>query len=107
MIELGESGDPRAVTPIVDCCRDPDPDIRRHATEALCKLRSARAVKALIGRLKDRDEQPETRQRAADALALIRTVSAIDGLKERFADTSEDEFIRSYIAGVMGQIGDQ
>ena len=98
---LGDSGDPRVVLTLVDCCSDEDADIRRHATEALSKLKSGRAVHALIGRMKDKAEQPQTRQCAAAALAAIRTYSAIEGLKDRFSDADEDPFIRSYVARVM------
>jgi HEAT repeat protein len=103
VIELGESGDPRVVTPLIACCNDTDAEIRRHATEALCKLRSGRAVTVLIERLEDRNEQLETRQRAAAALALIRTYSAIAGLKDRLLDSDEDDVIRIYVSEVMGK----
>lgn len=101
VIALGESGDPRGVLTLMDCCRDEDPDIRRHAIEALSKIRSGRAVHALIERMKDKSEQPANRQCAASALAAIRTYSAIEGLKDRFSDADEDPFIRSYVAKVM------
>jgi HEAT repeat protein len=101
VIALGDSGDPRGVLTLMDCCRDEDPDIRRHATEALFKIRSGRAVHALVERMKDKGEQPVTRQCAAAALAAIRTYSAIEGLKDRFSDADEDPFIRSYVAKVM------
>ena len=87
---LGESGDPRAVRPLAACCSDPDPVIRLHATEALRKLRSGRAVDALVMRLKDKNEQPLTRQRAADALASIRSYSAIEGLNDCSLDAEEE-----------------
>ena len=54
VIALGQSDDPRAVRPLMDCCNDSDALIRRHATEALLKLRSGRAVDVLIERLKDK-----------------------------------------------------
>jgi len=104
VIALGESGDPRAVHALVDCCNDENPEIRRHATEGLLKLKSGRAVHVLIERMKDKDEQPATRQRAAAALAEVRTYSAIDGLKDRFSDADEDPFIRSYVAKVMDRM---
>ena len=104
VIALGNSGDPRVVLPLVDCCSDEDPEIRRHATEALFKLKSGRAVQALIDRMKDKAEQPQTRQCAAAALAAIRTYSAIEGLKDRFSDADEDPFIRSYVARVMDRL---
>jgi len=105
IIALGETGDPRAVRSLVNCCSDMDPEIRRHATDALHKLRSGRAVDALIERLKDKCEQPVTRQHAADALATIRSFSAIDGLKDRSLDLDEEPAIRSYIVEVMDRTG--
>jgi HEAT repeat protein len=101
VIALGESGDPRAVRPLVDCCRDRDPEIRRHAIEALHKLRSGRAVHVLTERLKDQDELPATRERAIAALAAIRSYGAIQELKDRFSDADEDPAIRSSIGQVL------
>jgi len=103
MNALGTSGDPRAVLPLVACCSDPDPEIRLHATEALMKLRSGRAVDALVGRLKDKSEQPQTRQRAAEALATIRSYGAIEGLKDCSLDADEDPLIRSYVAEMLNR----
>jgi HEAT repeat protein len=101
VIALGESNDPRAVHALMDCCNDPDAEIRRHAIEGLRKLRSGRAVHALIGRLKDKDELPATRERAVAALAAIRSYGAIQELKDRFADVDEDPTIRSSIGQVL------
>ncbi len=98
---LGTSGDPRAVRPLVGCCNDTDPEIRRHATIALLKLRSGRSVIALVERLKDRDEQMVTRQHAADALAAIRSYGAMNSLRERSLDPDEDPDIRSYVGLVL------
>ena len=105
VIEMGESGDPRVVTPLIACCRSNDAEIRRYATEALHKLRSGRAVSVLLERLQDRSEQLVTRQRAAAALALIRTYSAVAGLKDRLVDPDEDDVIRTYVSEVMGKAG--
>ena len=105
IVALGASGDPRAVRSLVAACNDVDPEIRWHATEALWKLRSGRAVNALVERLKDKSEQPQTRQRAADALATIRSFSAIEELKNRSMDTEEEPAIRSYVAKVIERTG--
>jgi len=105
IVALGASGDPRAVRSLVAACNDADPEIRWHATEALWKLRSGRAVNALVERLKDKSEQPHTRQRAADALATIRSFSAIEELKNRLTDAEEEPAIRSYVAEVMERTG--
>ena len=98
IIALGESDDPRAVRPLMDCCNDSDALVRRHATEGLFKLKSGRAVGVLIERLKDKKEQPATRENAASALAAIRSYSAIEGLRDLYADIDEDPALRSYVA---------
>ncbi len=104
VIALGESGDPRAVHPLMDCCSDNDALIRRHATEALLKLRSGRAVRVLIERLKDKNEQLKTRERAAAALAAIRSYSAIQGLRELYSDTDQEPALRSYVAEELHRV---
>lgn len=104
VIALGESNDPRAVHPLMDCCGDHDALIRRHATEALLKLRSGRAVRVLIERLKDKNEQLETRERAAAALAAVRSYSAIEGLRTFYSDTDENPVLRSYVAEELHRV---
>jgi HEAT repeat protein len=104
VIALGESDDPRAVRPLMDCCNDSDAMIRRHATEALIKLKSGRAVDVLIERLKDKNEQLVTRQHAAAALAAVRSYSAIEGLRDMYADTDEDPALRSFVAEEIHRI---
>jgi len=104
VIALGESDDPRAVHPLMDCCGDTDSLIRMHATEALFKLRSGRAVRVLIERLKDRREQMKTREKAAAALAAIRSYSAIEGLRNLYSDTDEDPGLRSYVAEELHRV---
>lgn len=104
VIALGDSDDPRAVRPLMDCCNDPDALIRRHATEALAKLRSGRSVRVLIERLKDKNEQRETRELAAAALAAVRSYSAIEGLRELYADADQDPTIRSCVAEELHRV---
>ncbi len=104
VIALGESDDPRAVRPLMDCCTDKEPLIRLHATEALFKLRSGRAVSVLVERLRDRNEQLATRERAAAALAAVRSYSAIEGLRELYADTDSDPALRAFVAEELHRI---
>jgi len=104
VIALGESDDPRAVRPLMDCCTDKDPLIRLHATEALLKLRSGRAVSVLVGRLRDRNEQLAIRERAAAALAAVRSYTAIEGLRDLYSDTDEDPALRSFVAEELHRI---
>jgi HEAT repeat protein len=88
----------------MDCCGDTDSLIRMHATEALFKLRSGRAVRVLIERLKDRREQMKTREKAAAALAAIRSYSAIEGLRNLYSDTDEDPGLRSFVAEELHRV---
>ncbi len=104
VMALGNSGDPRAVRSLIDCCHDQSPEIRRGAIEGLQKLRSGRAVDVLIDRLRDKEELPETRQRAAAALAAIRSYSAIQELRDRHADNDEDGALRSFIGGELDRV---
>jgi HEAT repeat protein len=101
---LGNSGDPRAVRSLIDCCQDKSPEIRLRAIEGLQSLRSGRAVGVLIERIRDKEELPETRQRAAAALATIRSFSAIRELKNRHADPDEDGTLRTFIGGELDRV---
>jgi HEAT repeat protein len=104
VIALGESADPRAVRPLMDCCGDTDALIRQHATDALFKLRSGRAVRVLIERLKDKREHLVTRERAAAALAAIRSYSAIEGLRDLYSDKDVEPALRSFVAEELQRI---
>lgn len=103
VIALGESRDPRAVHPLIDCCRDKHPKLRWHAIEALEMIRSGRGVDVLIERLRDPGERYENRERAAMALAAIGSLSAIAGLKGTLEDETEDAQVRSSITGLLGR----
>ncbi len=103
ILALGETGDPRAVRILVECCSDGDMEIRGHAVKALRKLRSCRAVPALLGRLGDRNEQRSTRQHAAIALGEIRSYSAMEGLRNVLTDDTVDPAVRSFVARIVGK----
>mgnify|MGYP006269726339 CR=1 FL=1 len=102
---LGESRDPRAISPLVECLKDVDPRVRRCCAEALLKLGSIRSVQAFIERLEDREESTFTRKVAADALAKIRSYSAIECLAGRLLDQGEKETIRIHAADALGRTG--
>ncbi|HMA05942.1 MAG TPA: HEAT repeat domain-containing protein [Methanomicrobiales archaeon] len=102
---LGESRDPRAISPLVECLKDVDPRVRRTCAEALLRLGSIRSVQAFIERLEDGEESVFTRKVAADALAKIRTYSAIESLASRLLDRSEKEAIRIHAADALGRTG--
>ena len=101
IVHLGESRDPRAVYPLIECCGDSDPSIRRFAIEALGKIGSGRAVDVLVGHLDDTKEITEVRISAVAALASIRSEHACQELRSRCADPGLDPEIRSAIAKVM------
>jgi HEAT repeat protein len=101
---LGNSGDPRAVRSLIDCCQDQSPEIRLRAIEGLQSLRSGRSVEVLIERLRDKDELAETRQRAAAALATIKSFGAIRELRNRYEDPDEDGTLRTFICRELDRV---
>lgn len=102
---LGESRDPRAISPLIWCLKDIDPRVRRCCAEALLQLGSIRSVPAFAERLEDREESLFTRKVAADALAKIRSYSAIECLVSRLLDQEENEAIRLHAADALGRTG--
>ncbi len=100
---LGESGDPRAVRPIIECTDDNNMEIRKYATEGLLKLRSPRGVDALNARLMDKTEACTTRKIAADALGEIRSRRAMELLIECLRNREEDLSIREYVARILAR----
>jgi len=101
---LGNSGDPRAVRSLIDCCRDKNPEIRLCAVEGLQGLKSGRSVEALIDCLCNKDELSEIRQRAAATLASIRSFSAIRELRNRHEDPDEDASLRTFIGEELDRV---
>jgi HEAT repeat protein len=104
VVELGTSRDPRAVQPLIDCCRDRDPVIRLRAIEGLQNMRSDRSVDVLIERLRDKRELYETRKRAVVALATIRNYRAIQELKNTVVNPNEHAAIRSLIGWELERV---
>ncbi len=102
---LGQSRDPRAISPLIGCLKDVDPRLRRCCAEALLQLGSIRSVQAFIGCLEDREESVFTRKVAADALSKIRSYSAIDSLVGRLLDPAENESLRVHAADALGRTG--
>ncbi len=102
---LGESRDPRAISPLIGCLKDPDPRVRRSCAEALLRLGSIRSVGAFVEILENGEESVFTRKVAADALAKIRTYTAIECLVGRFLDQEETEAVRLHAADALGRTG--
>jgi len=104
IIALGNSGDPRAVRSLIECCKDQSPEIRLRAIEGLQNLRSGRSVEVLIDRLRDKEEDPEIRKRAAAALAATRSFGSLLELRNRHADPDEDEALRTFIGRELDRV---
>ncbi len=105
LVHLGASRDPRAVTPIAECCRDEDTDVRRSAIEALHQVKSVRSVPALVDRLKDRNEDIDIRKDAALALADIKAYHTLEPLVDLSLDPTEDPEIRVLVSLMLGRNG--
>ena len=105
LVLLGESRDPRAVTPVAECCTDENVEIRWHAIEALHQVRSVRSVPVLMERLKDRNEDIAIRKKAALALADIKSYHTLEPLIDLSLDTEEDPEIRILVARILGRNG--
>jgi len=102
MVLLGSSRDPRAVTPLTECCKDEDAEIRRYAVDALYHIKSVRSVPALIERMKDKREDSTIRKTAIMALAEIKGYTALEGLVEVSLDAHEDLEIRIFATQMLG-----
>ncbi len=103
VIALGESRDPRAVHPLIDCCRDKHEELRWHAIGALEMIRSGRGVDVLIEKLRDTGEPERIRARAATALAAIGSLSAIEGLKVTLEAEAEGSALRAVIRRLLAR----
>ncbi|MGA9138892.1 MAG: HEAT repeat domain-containing protein [Methanocella sp.] len=69
---LGESGDPRAVEPLIDLLkRSRDLTIKIHVCDALGHIGDPRAIDPLIEKLQDRDDDFYVRKKAAYTLYAI------------------------------------
>lgn len=69
---LGESGDPRAVEPLIALLkRSNDLAVKIHACDALGRIGDPRAIDPLIDKLQDRDEDFYVRKKAAYTMYAI------------------------------------
>lgn len=100
---LAGSGNPRAVVPLIICCRDTSASVRMAAVEALSALRNDRAGAALREIILDKDEEIGIRQKALLALAGLKGSSHREGLSALVRDTREHPTIRALAAGMLGR----
>jgi len=91
---LGETGDERAIEPLIAALHDPSVEVRWQAARALSWIGSL-AVQSLIAAL--RDPIPEVRWRAACALGEIADPIALPEL-ERLAQDDETPAVLSTVA---------
>jgi HEAT repeat protein len=99
---LGQSKDPRAVTPLVRTLMDENSDVRQVAAYWLGESRDARAVPSLLIALKDRDTF--VGMEAAEALGKIGDVRAVEPL---ITALKENDGLRMGAAAeALGEIGD-
>jgi HEAT repeat protein len=90
---LGESGDGRAVEPLIALLTRPDPAARRAAAEALGKLGDPQSAEGLLA--STRDEEYEVRVAAAQALDSLGSIAVMLGVAS---------MLRPAIAAGGGQI---
>jgi HEAT repeat protein len=101
---LGESGDARAVNPLLKALRDKYGRIKPTAVDvaaALGKLRDPRAVESLIAALKV--DNPEMRLSVAEALGKLEDSRAVEPLIQALGDS--DALVRCAVAEALRKLG--
>lgn len=101
---LAESRNPRAVVPLIICCRDNSTCVRMAAVEALSDLCNFRAEPALREIILNTDEDIVIRQKAAIALAGLKGSSSQEGLVVLSRDTRENPAVRALAAGMLARM---
>ncbi len=100
--KLGESGDPRAVEPLIDLLQDRNISVLREAVLALGKIGHASAVEPLL-ELVDHKYR-SVRRSVAMALGGIGDVRAVEPLLDMLKDRNVP--VRVAAAQALGEIGD-
>ncbi len=99
---LGESGDPRAVKPLIRALGDGDYFVGPSAAKALGQLGDPRAIDSLIPQQRP-DERVNTRRSAAEALGELGDPRALDPLIRALGDG--DSEVRCSAAEALGKLG--
>ena len=100
--ELANSGDKGARDALLAAMRDPEPDVRERAIDALGDLRDEAAVGPL-SRALTQDEDEDVRESAADALGEIPSAESVAALKRSLEDESPD--VRESAVDGLARIG--
>ena len=87
-LSLREAKDLRSTPALVAALKDPDPDVRRMALEALGATKDPAALDAMLGMLEDPDAM--TRRTAVGFLVAIPEPRAADGLILALKDSNSD-----------------
>lgn len=98
---LGELGEPKAVSPLVDRLNDTDPRIRERAARSLGMLGDPRAVDPLIRYLDD--THPRVRREVAESLGTIGSDRAVSALRDLLDDPNET--VRRIAIDGLGNLG--
>jgi HEAT repeat protein len=107
---LGEKGDARAISPLIEALKDSNILVRDKAEEALGKIEGGSAVGPLVEILREkrsflRQLFSDTRGRAVRLLREMGDASAVEPLIEMLKD--EGDFVgRALAAELLGRIGD-
>jgi len=99
---LSRLGDARALPELLRALRDPDSRLRVEAAFSLGTLGNRRAVRALIGTLKD-DLDANIRMAAAHSLGELDDKRSSDALLEKLGDSNEDPRVRGQAAEALGR----
>jgi HEAT repeat protein/Tfp pilus assembly protein PilF len=100
---LGESGDKRAVAPLIKAFQDKRISLNYDA-EALGKIGGEEALQFLLQALKEQEEG--SRKGAAGALGWTKDLRAVDPLIHLLIN-DKDQFVRSNSASALARIGDK
>ena len=99
---LGDSGDTRAVRPLIELLDEWDDPKAREAAEALGKLGDPQAVPPLVNLL-EKGLPPDIRKTAVEALGNLQDPTAVQPL---IAMITSDDSMKWYAAVALGEIGD-
>jgi len=101
-VEISSSIGKPAVKPLIASLDDNDPLVRRHAAEALGRIKDPEAVEPLIAVLNDSD--PLIRRQAVEALGKIKDSRAAAPLISVLGNKDEISYMRASAADALGRI---
>ena len=102
-VELGESGQAKAIPELLRLSRHSRPTVRRAAASALGKLPECSSIADAVSRLRElmRDTHPQVRQYAALALGKLHDISARPDLRDMANRPGEPEYnLRSALRAI-------